>query len=162
MSAAFRARLSAPSGETFTLLQTPPPFEYSRSQQSDSPHSLHKNASAKRLFSISYKRVWMSLKTGDFKSLYFHTHPHSFAGSPVFSTTSQKRTEGIPQNCPILGFSAFSCLLPRGTEIQHNPARDTGDNFFHPDSRRIEAAWDDGYRRRGLTWPAIRRAPRYP
>ncbi len=59
---------------------------------------------ATRLFSILYKRVRKSLKTSTFKSLYFHTHAHSFAGSPVFSTTSQKHTGGYT---PILSDSGI-------------------------------------------------------
>ena len=56
----------------------------------DGRNKLHLN----HLLSIACKRVRISLKTSDFKSLYLHTHAHSFPGSPVFSITSQKLTRG--------------------------------------------------------------------
>jgi hypothetical protein len=60
---------------------------------------------ATRLFSISYKRVRNILKTKTFKSLYLHTHAHSFFGSPAFSTTSQEHTGGYAP-----GLSDFGIL----------------------------------------------------
>ncbi len=53
-------------------------------------NELHLN----HLLSIACKRVRKILKTSTFKSLYFHTHAHSSAASPVFSITSQKHTGG--------------------------------------------------------------------
>ena len=71
---------------------------------------IHKTAPTTPSFSNSYKRVRNSLKTSTFKSLYFHTHAHSFVGSPVFSTTSQKHTGGIHPKLSDFGIFQLSSL----------------------------------------------------
>jgi hypothetical protein len=91
----------------FSSLPERPPLIASRSLEVQSPKisppiSCYLHSRAQRcqtalpspVFSISCKRVRNILKTSTFKSLCFHTHAHSFAASPVLSTTSQKHTGG--------------------------------------------------------------------
>jgi hypothetical protein len=50
---------------------------------------MYKCVSPSRLFSDSCKRVRISLKINEITSLCFHTHPHSFPGSPLFTALKQ-------------------------------------------------------------------------
>ncbi len=67
------------------------------------------------VFSVAYKRVRNSLKTNTFRSLYFHTHAHSlslFSCKSFICITYAKQPRGVPQSCPILGFSCGLYLQP--------------------------------------------------
>ncbi len=60
------------------------------------------------MFSATYKRVRILLKTNTFKSLYSQSVAHSlslFSCKSFICVTYAKQPRGIPQKCPILGFS---------------------------------------------------------
>ncbi len=97
------------------------------------PSAASFSAPATSVFSASYKRVRNILKTSTFKSLYFHTHVHSFLVSPLFASLTQNNGGVYPETVRFWDFRPIHhSLAAPGCGLYLEPAKSKAGLYLQP------------------------------